>query len=166
MRPDKLESAHTRGRHESPRAGPRGAAFPARFPGYQAGGPRHQGERHLRQGRPVHQHDPRRPCRRPTGLEGPLHVPARDGQRTRREPILPSPSSPTAITCSRAPTPMRACAFAGRPTSWKSRWTRRRERSLVTKVVNVNDVGKVISWEGCEGQQYGGTYHGCGQRQI
>ncbi len=31
---------------------------------------------------------------------------------------------------------------------------------LVTKVVNVNDVGKVISWEGCEGQQYGGTYMG------
>ena len=27
----------------------------------------------------------------------------------------------------------------------------------VTKVVNVNDVGKVISWEGCEGQQYGGS---------
>ena len=31
---------------------------------------------------------------------------------------------------------------------------------FVTKVVNVNDVGKVISWEGCEGQQYGGTYMG------
>jgi CO/xanthine dehydrogenase Mo-binding subunit len=31
---------------------------------------------------------------------------------------------------------------------------------LVTRVVNVNDVGKVISWEGCEGQQYGGTYMG------
>ena len=27
----------------------------------------------------------------------------------------------------------------------------------ITRVVNVNDVGKVISWEGCEGQQYGGT---------
>jgi xanthine dehydrogenase molybdenum-binding subunit len=33
----------------------------------------------------------------------------------------------------------------------------------VTKVVNVNDVGKVISWEGCEGQQYGGTYMGVGR---
>ncbi len=30
----------------------------------------------------------------------------------------------------------------------------------VTKVVNVNDVGKVISWETCEGQQYGGTIMG------
>jgi CO/xanthine dehydrogenase Mo-binding subunit len=30
----------------------------------------------------------------------------------------------------------------------------------VLKVVNVNDVGKVISWEGCEGQQYGGSYMG------
>jgi xanthine dehydrogenase molybdenum-binding subunit len=29
---------------------------------------------------------------------------------------------------------------------------------VVTKVVNVNDVGKVISWESCEGQQYGGTF--------
>jgi xanthine dehydrogenase molybdenum-binding subunit len=27
----------------------------------------------------------------------------------------------------------------------------------ITRVVNVNDVGKVISWDGCEGQQYGGT---------
>ena len=34
---------------------------------------------------------------------------------------------------------------------------------FVTKVVNVNDVGKVISWEGCEGQQYGGTYMGVGR---
>ena len=33
----------------------------------------------------------------------------------------------------------------------------------VSKVVNVNDVGKVISWEGCEGQQYGGTYMGVGR---
>ena len=33
----------------------------------------------------------------------------------------------------------------------------------VKKVVNVNDVGKVISWEGCEGQQYGGTYMGVGR---
>jgi CO/xanthine dehydrogenase Mo-binding subunit len=33
----------------------------------------------------------------------------------------------------------------------------------VTKVVNVNDVGKVISWEGCEGQQYGGTYMAVGR---
>ena len=30
----------------------------------------------------------------------------------------------------------------------------------VTKVVNVNDVGRVISWETCEGQQYGGTIMG------
>ena len=34
---------------------------------------------------------------------------------------------------------------------------------VVSKVVNVNDVGKVISWEGCEGQQYGGTYMGVGR---
>ena len=33
----------------------------------------------------------------------------------------------------------------------------------VTKVANVNDVGKVISWGGCEGQQYGGTYMGVGR---
>ncbi len=33
----------------------------------------------------------------------------------------------------------------------------------VTKVVNVNDVGKVINWEGAEGQQYGGTYMGVGR---
>jgi CO/xanthine dehydrogenase Mo-binding subunit len=33
----------------------------------------------------------------------------------------------------------------------------------VTKVVNVNDVGKVISWETCNGQQYGGTYMGVGR---
>ena len=33
----------------------------------------------------------------------------------------------------------------------------------VTKVVNVNDVGKVINWEACEGQQYGGTYMGVGR---
>ena len=33
----------------------------------------------------------------------------------------------------------------------------------VTRVVNVNDVGKVISWEGCEGQQYGGSYMGVGR---
>ena len=34
---------------------------------------------------------------------------------------------------------------------------------FVAKVVNVNDVGKVISWENCEGQQYGGTYMGVGR---
>jgi CO/xanthine dehydrogenase Mo-binding subunit len=34
---------------------------------------------------------------------------------------------------------------------------------IITKVVNVNDVGKVINWEGCEGQQYGGTYMGLGR---
>jgi xanthine dehydrogenase molybdenum-binding subunit len=33
----------------------------------------------------------------------------------------------------------------------------------ITKVVNVNDVGKVVSWEGCEGQQYGGTYMAAGR---
>jgi xanthine dehydrogenase molybdenum-binding subunit len=33
----------------------------------------------------------------------------------------------------------------------------------VTRVVNVNDVGKVISWEGCEGQQYGGSYMAVGR---
>jgi CO/xanthine dehydrogenase Mo-binding subunit len=36
----------------------------------------------------------------------------------------------------------------------------------VTRVVNVNDVGKVISWEGCEGQQYGGTYMGVGRGKF
>jgi xanthine dehydrogenase molybdenum-binding subunit len=34
---------------------------------------------------------------------------------------------------------------------------------LVTNVVNVNDVGKVISPETCAGQQYGGTYMGVGR---
>jgi CO/xanthine dehydrogenase Mo-binding subunit len=34
---------------------------------------------------------------------------------------------------------------------------------VVTKVVNVNDVGKVVNWEGAEGQQYGGTYMGVGR---
>jgi xanthine dehydrogenase molybdenum-binding subunit len=33
----------------------------------------------------------------------------------------------------------------------------------IIKIVNVNDVGKVISWEGCEGQQYGGSYMGAGR---
>jgi CO/xanthine dehydrogenase Mo-binding subunit len=33
----------------------------------------------------------------------------------------------------------------------------------ITRVVNVNDVGKVINWEGCEGQQYGGTYMAIGR---
>jgi CO/xanthine dehydrogenase Mo-binding subunit len=33
----------------------------------------------------------------------------------------------------------------------------------VTRVVNVNDVGKVINWEGCEGQQYGGSYMAVGR---
>ena len=33
----------------------------------------------------------------------------------------------------------------------------------VTRVANVNDVGKVVSWEGCEGQQYGGTFMGVGR---
>ena len=32
----------------------------------------------------------------------------------------------------------------------------------IMKVVNVNDVGKVISWDGCEAQQYGGTYMAVG----
>ena len=33
----------------------------------------------------------------------------------------------------------------------------------VTKVVNVNDVGKAISPESVEGQMYGGTYMGVGR---
>jgi CO/xanthine dehydrogenase Mo-binding subunit len=33
----------------------------------------------------------------------------------------------------------------------------------VTRVVNVNDVGKVVSWEACEGQQYGGSYMAVGR---
>ncbi|MBN2062971.1 MAG: xanthine dehydrogenase family protein molybdopterin-binding subunit [Deltaproteobacteria bacterium] len=35
----------------------------------------------------------------------------------------------------------------------------------VTKVVNVNDVGKALSPEGVEGQQYGGTYMGVGRNR-
>jgi xanthine dehydrogenase molybdenum-binding subunit len=34
---------------------------------------------------------------------------------------------------------------------------------LVTRVVNVNDVGKAINRGSCEGQQYGGTYMGVGR---
>ena len=30
-------------------------------------------------------------------------------------------------------------------------------------MVTVNDVGKVINWEGCEGQQYGGAIMGAGR---
>jgi CO/xanthine dehydrogenase Mo-binding subunit len=33
----------------------------------------------------------------------------------------------------------------------------------VTKVVTVNDVGKVINWDGCEGQAYGGAIMGIGR---
>ena len=33
----------------------------------------------------------------------------------------------------------------------------------VTRMVTVNDVGKVINWEGCEGQQYGGAFMGVGR---
>jgi xanthine dehydrogenase molybdenum-binding subunit len=33
----------------------------------------------------------------------------------------------------------------------------------VKKVVTVNDVGKVINWDGCEGQAYGGAYMGVGR---
>lgn len=33
----------------------------------------------------------------------------------------------------------------------------------IKKVVNVNDVGKVINWMACEGQQYGGTCMGVGR---
>ncbi len=33
----------------------------------------------------------------------------------------------------------------------------------ITQVVTVNDVGKVINWEGCEGQAYGGAYMGVGR---
>jgi xanthine dehydrogenase molybdenum-binding subunit len=33
----------------------------------------------------------------------------------------------------------------------------------IVRVVNVNDVGKVVSWDGCEGQQYGGTCMGVGR---
>jgi CO/xanthine dehydrogenase Mo-binding subunit len=33
----------------------------------------------------------------------------------------------------------------------------------VLKVVTVNDVGHVINWDGCEGQQYGGTYMAMGR---
>ena len=63
------------------------------------------------------------------GLEGSFDLPARDGQGGGEGPILRSPSSRTATTCSRALTPMRGCGSAGRPTSWRSRWTRRQGRS-------------------------------------
>jgi xanthine dehydrogenase molybdenum-binding subunit len=33
----------------------------------------------------------------------------------------------------------------------------------VTKVVTVNDVGKVVNWDGCEGQAYGGAIMGIGR---
>lgn len=33
----------------------------------------------------------------------------------------------------------------------------------IVRVVNVNDIGKVINWDGAEGQQYGGTYMGVGR---
>jgi CO/xanthine dehydrogenase Mo-binding subunit len=33
----------------------------------------------------------------------------------------------------------------------------------ILHVTNVNDVGKIINWEGCEGQQYGGTYMAVGR---
>ncbi len=36
----------------------------------------------------------------------------------------------------------------------------------VTKVVNVNDVGKAINPRSCEGQQYGGTYMGVGRAKT
>lgn len=34
---------------------------------------------------------------------------------------------------------------------------------VVKRVVTVNDVGKVLNWEGCEGQQYGGAFMGVGR---
>jgi CO/xanthine dehydrogenase Mo-binding subunit len=34
---------------------------------------------------------------------------------------------------------------------------------IVTRVVTVNDVGKVVSYDGCEGQQYGGAIMGVGR---
>ncbi len=33
----------------------------------------------------------------------------------------------------------------------------------ITKIVTVNDVGKVINWDGCEGQAYGGAIMGVGR---
>jgi CO/xanthine dehydrogenase Mo-binding subunit len=33
----------------------------------------------------------------------------------------------------------------------------------ITKIVTVNDVGKVINWDGCEGQQYGGAFMAAGR---
>jgi CO/xanthine dehydrogenase Mo-binding subunit len=36
----------------------------------------------------------------------------------------------------------------------------------ITKVVNVNDVGKAINPEACEGQQYGGTYMAVGRNKF
>jgi CO/xanthine dehydrogenase Mo-binding subunit len=33
----------------------------------------------------------------------------------------------------------------------------------IVRVVTVNDVGKVINWDGCEGQQYGGAFMGMGR---
>jgi xanthine dehydrogenase molybdenum-binding subunit len=37
---------------------------------------------------------------------------------------------------------------------------------IIKKVVNVNDVGKAMSPEGVEGQQYGGTYMGIGRNRC
>jgi CO/xanthine dehydrogenase Mo-binding subunit len=33
----------------------------------------------------------------------------------------------------------------------------------IIKMVTVNDVGKVVNWDGCEGQQYGGAFMGIGR---
>jgi xanthine dehydrogenase molybdenum-binding subunit len=33
----------------------------------------------------------------------------------------------------------------------------------IVKMVTVNDVGKVVNWDGAEGQQYGGAIMGCGR---
>jgi CO/xanthine dehydrogenase Mo-binding subunit len=37
---------------------------------------------------------------------------------------------------------------------------------IVTRMVTVNDVGKVISYDGCEGQQYGGAIMGVGRGMM
>ena len=73
------------------------------------------------------------------------------------------PSSRPPGTSSAAATWACACASAARPTSWRSRSTPRPARWTSQKVVTVNDVGKVINWDGCEGQAYGGAIMGIGR---
>ena len=59
-----------------------------------------------------------------------------------------------------------ATASAGKPISARSRSTPKPGEIDVRRVLNVNDVGKAMSPEGVEGQQYGGTYMGIGRNRC